>query len=732
MVISRVTGLSGSGIDIDAQVKALMNAQRAPLNKLKQKKQVLEWQRDQYREMNSLLIDYRNGIGNLKLPSTYATKKSSSSREDLITVSASSSAAEGKYSIRVTQLAEPAQLTSGDITIGAGSESTKLSDLGLSADTTITVSGEKGVATIAVKPSDTLAELMKAVGNKSSITGVNANYDANLDRIFFTSVNTGSTAKIDVKSTDSNLLTNILKLGTTSPVQQSVSATKTYSDSTALVNGNLAAPETLRISYDGTNYDLNITNTTKIGDLINSINSSGLGAAGVKAYLNEKGQLTLSNPDRSKAISFSDATAGGSTVLADLGLTTPTTTNLVGQKVTSSKTYVDASLKPDSSKKIDDTLTADQTLRISYNGKDYNFTINKETSIGELVANINNTDLGRVGVTAYLDSNGKLTFYNPDDTKSLTFSDQTSDSKDITSSLGLNSVTTTNNLSNVGLMKMGIDSKVEYNGVPGTYKSNTFSIAGMTFTAKQVTPSAVDINITKDVDAVFETIKDFVTKYNETIDKVNGKLMEKRYRDYAPLTDEQRENMKEDEIKAWEKKAQSGLLHSDSILSSAMDKFRSHLTSPVTGTATGDIKQLTELGITTGTYTERGKLYITDEAKLKKALGERPEQVVALFTKSDGNSTADSADGLAVRLYNELSGTISKLTSKAGSSLSVKQYDNSVIGKDLNRIDKDVTSMNRRMQSIEDRYYRQFTAMEKALSQINSQGDYMLQQFSNG
>ncbi|RZI50135.1 flagellar cap protein FliD, partial [Aeribacillus pallidus] len=50
----RIVGLA-SGMDIDALVKDLMKAERIPLDKMVQQKQIFEWQRDSYREINKLL-----------------------------------------------------------------------------------------------------------------------------------------------------------------------------------------------------------------------------------------------------------------------------------------------------------------------------------------------------------------------------------------------------------------------------------------------------------------------------------------------------------------------------------------------------------------------------------------------------------------------------------------------------------------------------------------------------
>lgn len=55
----RISGLA-SGMDIDTLVQQMMKAKRVPLDKLNQQKQVLEWKRDNYRAINSQLVDFRN------------------------------------------------------------------------------------------------------------------------------------------------------------------------------------------------------------------------------------------------------------------------------------------------------------------------------------------------------------------------------------------------------------------------------------------------------------------------------------------------------------------------------------------------------------------------------------------------------------------------------------------------------------------------------------------------
>ena len=111
----RIGGLA-SGMDIDSLVKDLMKAERMPLDKLKQKKQVLEWQRDDYRSMNTLLLDFRSQLTQMKLTTQYRARTVTSSDESRITATATSAASQASYSIsKVTKLASAENWVAGGI-----------------------------------------------------------------------------------------------------------------------------------------------------------------------------------------------------------------------------------------------------------------------------------------------------------------------------------------------------------------------------------------------------------------------------------------------------------------------------------------------------------------------------------------------------------------------------------------------------------------------------------------
>ncbi|MFD2679321.1 flagellar cap protein FliD N-terminal domain-containing protein [Bacillus seohaeanensis] len=112
----RIGGLA-SGMDIDSIVSDLMKAERIPLDKLKQEKQILEWKRDDYREINTLLLDFRSELTEMKYTRNFRARTTSSTDESKVTATASTAASQASYTINnVTQLASAAtKVSSGTL-----------------------------------------------------------------------------------------------------------------------------------------------------------------------------------------------------------------------------------------------------------------------------------------------------------------------------------------------------------------------------------------------------------------------------------------------------------------------------------------------------------------------------------------------------------------------------------------------------------------------------------------
>lgn len=270
--------------------------------------------------------------------------------------------------------------------------------------------------------------------------------------------------------------------------------------------------------------------------------------------------------------------------------------------------------------------------------------------------------------------------------------------------------------------KKGKNAIYTINGLSTESRTNQVTINGTTFTLKG--EGNATVSVTSDTEAVLETIKNFVETYNEIINTISAKIKEERYRDYPPLTKEQKEEMDENEIKLWEEKAKSGLLRNDPLLRSVLDKMRSAWSNPVAG-LDERYDQMTEFGISTGSYLEYGKLYL-DEDKLRQALNDDPEAVLKFFTQ---NGETDSSKGVAQRLYSVVNNAISQLSQKAGNPSNPSLYDNSELAKSIRNLEERIKERERRLLILEQRYWTQFSLMEKYIQRANVQSMWLAQQF---
>jgi len=214
-----------------------------------------------------------------------------------------------------------------------------------------------------------------------------------------------------------------------------------------------------------------------------------------------------------------------------------------------------------------------------------------------------------------------------------------------------------------------------------------------------------------------------VEQYNAVVDDLGTKLAEKRYRDFNPLTDEQKADMNEKDITQWEEKARSGLFRGDSLLSSIASSLRM-VTSDAVDTG-GEYKTLSSIGITTSPdWKDNGKLYI-DENKLRAALADGPEAVMKFF---NNESAIKSEQGLAVKLDNMLKTQMESIASTAGRN--TIGADRSYLGKEISSMDDRISALQDRLISIEESYWNKFSAMERALQQMQSQSDWLTAQLS--
>ena len=262
----------------------------------------------------------------------------------------------------------------------------------------------------------------------------------------------------------------------------------------------------------------------------------------------------------------------------------------------------------------------------------------------------------------------------------------------------------------------GKNAKLMIEGIAVERSSNTFTIDGITYTLKDEMTEAVSFSVNRNLDATVDKIVSFVDAYNNLIDKIQSMISEKTYRNYPPLTDAQKADMKDKDIELWEEKAMSGLLRNDAALSSLLTSMRSAFSTTIEGLGITP----SSLGLNTGSYFENGKITV-DTAKLRTALENNPDLVRNAFVQSSsGESGKFSSSGLIVRISDALLTYTRQATSGTLASLD-KQISDSKSRED---------TLTTKLAARESMLWRKYTAMEKALSSLNSQSGWISSLFS--
>ena len=135
--------------------------------------------------------------------------------------------------------------------------------------------------------------------------------------------------------------------------------------------------------------------------------------------------------------------------------------------------------------------------------------------------------------------------------------------------------------------------------------TNNFSINGLTIQATAVTGNEkVSITTGTDVDAIYDTIKDFIKEYNTLITAIDTAYNAPSAKGYEPLTSEEKEAMSDDEVEKWEKKIKDSILRKDSILGNTSTAMKNAMSMSIE--IEGKKYSLASFGIKTQNYFESG------------------------------------------------------------------------------------------------------------------------------
>lgn len=795
-MVNRVGGLA-SGMDIDELVKKLMSAEKAPLNKLYQKKQTYEWQRDAYRSVNTKLKTFDTYIADNLVLKSLTSKTASSSNSNLVSAIATGKAS-GSLSIDgVSQLAEAARGVGNQIN---ATSSTKLSDLNITG-TSIELSaiqkdGSMGKPVkIEFDPNTTTVDAFVKKIN-SSTAGVSAVFEGG--KLSITSNNTGDNkAGAEVQVTSGASVFG--QLGFESLKGEDVGDLASGGKS-AIFEVNGIATERASNSFEINGYSVTLKSTFNNTQTIankytaaknerdNAYLSLEIGVNGKdslkeaarkakEAYDTAKGIYEGKYTDvfGSSALDSTEQTAYDKfnnkeflSELSDQNITQlgpfrvdPDATH--EEMINAISSSLESELSPELKGKLI-TLSKDQLIELSKLDETQLAKLRSEADRGIKEDNYNKLGTGFLnGLSSEeITAIQGIDFRKEDPYEGLTISDELKEKLD---KLSRDQITVLDNLSEADLTSFKELAAVQ---IPHDAAKAASEAADAAETAGQLrldnaeatlikaeadakaaeilkadgsidqdkvnaAPKAdpVTLTSTTNVDDMMTKIKEFVNTYNGLIKDLMEQTKQTKYRDYPPLTDEQKEEMSESEIKLWEEKAKSGLLRNDSIIREGLANMRSLIYQSNPG-IDSKYNTLFSIGITTSSnYNDGGTLEI-DEDKLRKVLEEDPDAVEKLFKNSEGKKedtvngeTVDTRGYLDKLRFTAMKSIEVKIESKAGrSTMADSQY---TIGKNLVDTESRIDTWKRKLETIEARYWKQFTAMETAINKANSQASLFTQ-----
>ena len=278
--------------------------------------------------------------------------------------------------------------------------------------------------------------------------------------------------------------------------------------------------------------------------------------------------------------------------------------------------------------------------------------------------------------------------------------------------------------------EVGKDSMIILNGAEFTSNTNNYSINGLTIqvTAKTKDDEKVTITTDTDVDAIYKSIKDMFTEYNKLIKSMDEAYNADSSKGYEPLTDDEKSAMTDDEVEKWETKIKDSLLRKDDTLNSIINTMKNDMAASIK--INGKSYALSSFGIATQGYfasgeNEKGVYHIDGDSedsvtsgnddKLRAAIASDPETVVSFFSQ------------LFTKVYTDLGNKMA--TSSISSAYTV--YNDKQMNKQYSEYTTKISDAENKITTWEDYYYSKFSAMESALSKLNSQTSSMSSLFGS-
>ena len=750
----KITGMY-SGLDTESIISELASAQSYKKNKLVKAQTKLSWKQDAWKALNTKIYNfYSKTLGDLRFESSFIKKSTKVSNTNAISIVSGENAANGVNTVKVDKLAKTAYLTGADLTTADGVKFTSLASLkqlGFSGEGSFDISGSGVSVKIDVNEDMTLDDVV----NKFKEVGLNANFDQDNQRFFISSAKSGAFNNFTLTANDSNGMDALAKLGLLSGIDtnsEEYKGYKTWADyatDTAAYQKVLDAEVAKRAAaYKAANDQLaadneqirknNITNQENLAKLAGYDPNETRDDLKRSLYGYEVTQDKL-DADGNKIPKLD---ADGNEMKDDAGNTiyeTETVTKYdsgsIGGNLKDAKDKLESLQKTlEDYKKDGSTATEEQIKAVEQQIIDATTDVEaKQKAFDEAetrYAYLDGIETNKQMIADNEKTIKKNKEYFKEDAGNITGTQQLADDVKAEFDQKVANAQKVVNGDYNDLAKAtkvdGCDAEITMNGAKFTSMSNTFTINGLTFTALEQTDKDVTITTTEDTDGIYNMIKNFFSEYNKLINEMDSLYNADAAKGYDPLLSEEKKELSDSEVEEWEKKIKDSLLRKDSTLSSVSDAMKTVLMQGVE--INGRQMYLSDFGINTLSYftapeNERNAYHIDGDADdsstsketdvLKAMISADPDTVTAFFT------------GLSKNLYESLTDKMSATTMSSAFTV----YNDKQMKTDYDSYTEKISKQEEKLNDLIDNWYKKFSAMETALSKLQSKNSAVSSMF---
>ncbi|MDE6312215.1 MAG: flagellar filament capping protein FliD [Lachnospiraceae bacterium] len=695
----RMTGMV-SGMDTESIIQSLVEAQQTKNKKTTDKKQKLEWQQEIWKELNTKLVKFtQNSISKMRLQSSYGTKKVSSTNESKVKISASSNAPLGSQTLQIEKLAKSGYLTGAEITTESGgtvTSSTKMSELGIAEGSQISLKSGDTTKDITITENMTVAELTKQMKE----AGVNVNFDSNQNRFYISSKNSGSKNDFTLTASDSSGINALQKLGliTAQLSENEKKQYKMWADAAPdgadddTIFANIMANDELKKSYDA-----------KVTELTDYYTAQKEKKAKELENLNTAKDSLQEEMDALNAIDYTDDDTLQEFIDNNTDLMFEINDEFDALPADQQTEAKRKEMRIAKANELLDAQKADKQAEIDVKQQEID---DKQAEITDITDNKLNGADGNEGIL--------------EEAKASVI-DRAKVAKSI---LAAGTIAAADYDGKFATKIDGEDAKFTLNNVEYTSATNDTTINGVSLTLTGTTgpDEVINFTISNDTEGVYNMVKDFIKEYNELLDEMNELYYADKAKGYEPLTDDEKDAMSEKEVEKWEKKIKDSLLRRDDTLSGITSTMRSITTSMID--YNGKKYSLSSFGIVTSSdYTEKGKLHIMGDEddstyasstnKLKEALENDPDAVMEVLT------------GVMSKFYSAMQDKMKKTSMSSAMTF----YNDTYMKNQLTSLNTKIKSDEKKLTALEDKYYKQFSAMEVAMQKMQQQSSYLTSLF---